>query len=171
MKFLGKIIVLVPFCYLLYILFINKNLFDPFYFYGFFGLSVLGLVGLLFNINYNLSIIYLLISFVTYSVFYDNNIYNLWAVGGLILLIRFSEKPLVKKESATVVVEEKPVRNDPVSSERVKKEVPVVKEVPKKEPKKEVSKKDYWSKYEDKNKFNKIKKKLIKLIRDPYGIN
>lgn len=159
--FTAKLLILTPFCFLLYNLIKIKEYFNPFYFYGFYGLSILGLVGILFNINYNLSIFYLLISFIIYSFFYDLNIYNLWAVGGLILLIKYEISKKEPKEASQKSPEK-------VSESRVEKTVP--KEVKKVYKRSEKVERDIWEKYRDKDKFNKFKKKLIKLIVDPYGI-
>lgn len=180
MKLISKLLILIPFGYLLYNLIKIKEYFDPFYFYGFYGLSVLGILGILLDINYNLSIFYLLISFVVYSFFYDLNVYNLWAVGGLILLIKYevNKKDKVEKEVvSSQKVEEKLVPKEVVASQKssqkvseskVEKTVP--KEVKKVYKRSEKVKEDIWEKYRDKDKFNKFKNKLIKLIVDPYGI-
>lgn len=167
---IGKILILIPFGYLLYNLINIKDHFDKFYFYGFYGLSVLGILGILFNINYNLSIFYLLISFIIYSFFYDLNVYNLWAVGGLILLIKYEinkkEEKVVESKVEKAVESQKPSQK--VEKSKVEKTVP--KEVKKVYKRSEKVKEDIWAKYRDKDKFNKFKKKLIKLIVDPYGI-
>lgn len=166
MKLISKLLILTPFGYLLYNLIKIKEYFDPFYFYGFYGLSVLGILGILFNINYNLSIFYLLISFSVYSFFYDLNIYNLWAVGALFLLIKYPEKSKVEK--TVPIVEKAQKSSEKVVESKVEKTVP--KEVTKVYTRSEKVKEDIWDKYRDKDKFNKFKKKLIKLIVDPYGI-
>lgn len=159
MKYLGRILILIPFGYLLYNLILIREHFDPFYFYGFYGLSVLGLVGSL--INFRLGFFYLLISFGVYSYFYDLNVYNLWAVGGLILLI--------SQEKVVEIPEEK-INKVEVEKSKV---VENVVEKPrddywkKYEGKKVVDKQqDYWARYDAKRetKLIKIKKKFNKLF-------
>jgi len=178
MRFISKLLILIPFGYLLYKLILIRDHFDPFYFYGFYGLSVLGLVGSL--INFRLGIFYLLISFSIYSYFYDLNVYNLWAVGGLILLISRVDNrvEIINK------VEEKSSEKIKEAEKKVKKKINKVVEKPKKVVEKVVEKPrdDFWSKYEGKKvvdkvedywarydakretKFNKIKKKFNKLL-------
>lgn len=171
---IGKILILIPFGYLLYNLINIKDHFDKFYFYGFYGLSVLGLVGSL--LNYRLGYFYLLISFSVYSYFYDLNVYNLWAVGGLILLIsqeKFKEKvveEVPKKINKSVIKVEKPKEKINKVVEKPKEKVvekPIDDFWSRYESKKRVDKvEDYWSRYDAKkeNKFIKIKKKFNKLL-------
>jgi len=149
--FTAKLLILIPFGYLLYNLILIREHFDPFYFYGFYGLSVLGLVGSL--INFRLGFFYLLISFLSYSYFYDYNVYNLWAVGGLILLISRERS----KEKVVDIPEEK-INKVEVKRDKPKKKINKV-VVEKSEVVENVVEKprdDYWKKYEGKKVVDKV---------------
>lgn len=146
-----------------------ENLFDV-YFFGFLGLVTLGLVGILFNINKILGILYVLLGFGVYCYFFDQNIFNLWPVGGLLLLTdpistRFQEK--VVSVSENVVEKQEKVSAVP---EKVVEEKPKL--VPKRkrviiEEKKPVD--DYWVRYDKeqwrkKPLLNKLKIKFNEIL-------
>jgi hypothetical protein len=164
-NFTANLLILIPFGYLLYNLILIREHFDPFYFYGFYGLAVLGLVGSL--INFRLGFFYLLISFLSYSYFYDPNVYNLWAVGGLILLIsreRVKEKVVdipEEKINKVEVKRDKPKKK--INKVEVKRDKPEEKinkvEVEKSKVVENVVEKprdDYWKKYEGKKVVDKV---------------
>lgn len=165
-KFLGKILILIPFFYMIYGIISTKsypeNLFDV-YFFGFLGLVTLGLVGILFNINKILGILYVLLGFGVYCYFYDQNIFNLWPVGGLLLLIdpistRFQEKVSAVSEKVVEKVVEKPKVVEKVVEKRVERPKVVEKVVD-----------DYWVRYDreqwrKKPLLNKLKIKFNEIL-------
>lgn len=171
----GRILLIIPFFYLIYELLSIKGYPEDkydFYFFGFVGLVVLGLVGILFNKI--LGVLYVLVGFGCYCYFYDMDIYNLWPAAGLLLLLErrvVVEKVVEKKVSAVSADKKKKKINkvekekiNKVSEEKINKVSKVIEE------KKDdywakfdnrVDKKveDYWSRYDRKNK----KRLLIKL--------
>lgn len=189
MKFIGKILILLPFYYLLYVL--TSHSWDI-TFYAFWGLVLLGLIGILFNINLILSCLYVMLGFGLYCYFYDPNIFNLWPMGGLFFLIG-SALGAEKLTAVGVQSEEKVINNNEVIKKNVENGVEngvdfKIKLKPKKKVIKEVERVDSrveqinnimdrvcsrvsrvdrefdWSKYENQSLLIKLKKKFNKLL-------
>ena len=171
LMYLIKLIILIPFCNLLYKLFIYKEIFtDEIYFYGFYILSIFGIVGILFNINLNLGIFYLILSFGLYSIFYDLNIYNLWAIGCLLLLIKVPEK---RSEPVLNLNRSEEIKKVSKGSEKSKEGL---KKVSKKSKEEDSELDSIWGRYIEKHKESILKikyikiKEIIKKIWNPYGL-
>jgi hypothetical protein len=149
MNILGRILLIVPFCKLLYDYIPSLDFYSLNYPLGAWLLILLGLISILFNISRILGIIYILVGYGLYSYFIQSDIYSLWPVGGLILLIR--------SDVSKKVVVEKVVP--------VKKKVVVEKVVPVKINKTKSD--EYWERYEARNKKNlffNLKDKFNKLL-------
>lgn len=164
MRTLGKILILIPFINLL--MEMVPSLEDVnIYYIGLWGLVLLGVVGVLFNINRILGTIYILVGYGFYVHYVGYEINNLWPVGGLILLIN-------EKISARVAQVEKTEDKNPVKRseevrvvpKKVKKVVPVA---PEPVPKRMSREEEFWLRYDAKNKkgiFIKLKDNINKLL-------
>lgn len=162
MRTLGKILILIPFINLLVEM--VPSLQDVnIYYIGLWGLVLMGVVGVLFNINRILGIVYILVGYGFYVHYVGYEINNLWPVGGLILLIN-------EKISAEVAQVEKTEDKNPkkhseevrVVPKKVKKVVAVA--VP---PKRMSREEEFWMRYDAKNKkgiFIKLKDNINKLL-------
>ncbi len=183
---IGRILLIIPFFYLIYELLSIKGYPEDkydFYFFGFVGLVFLGLVSILFNINKILGVLYVLVGFGCYCYFYDMDIYNLWPVAGLLLLMDSGvvvERVVEKKVSAVSADRKIPKKINKVKKEKINKvsEEKINKVVEVIEEKKDdywakfdnrVEKKveDYWSRYDRRNKKGlliKLKEEFNKLL-------
>jgi hypothetical protein len=147
MNILGRILLIVPFCKLLYDYVPSLDFYSLNYPLGAWLLILLGLISILFNISRILGIIYILVGYGLYSYFIQSDIYSLWPVGGLILLIRsdVSKKVVEKAVEKVVPVKKKVV---PVKINKTKSD-------------------EYWERYEARNKKNlffNLKDKFNKLL-------
>jgi len=159
MNILGRILLIIPFCKLLYDYVPSLDFYSLNYPLGAWLLILLGLISILFNISRILGIIYILVGYGLYSYFIQSDIYSLWPVGGLILLIRSDvSKKVVEK---VVPVKEKAVEKVVPA----KKKVVVEKVVPVKINKTKSD--EYWERYDARNKKNlffNLKDKFNKLL-------
>lgn len=175
----GRILLIIPFFYLIYELLSIKGYPEDkydFYFFGFVGLVVLGLVSILFNINKILGVLYVLVGFGCYCYFYDMDIYNLWPVAGLLLLL---ERRVVDKKISAVSADRK-IPKKKINKVEKKNKIEVKEKINKDEGVEKqddywakfdnrVEKKveDYWSRYDRRNKKGlliKLKEEFNKLL-------
>lgn len=165
----GRILLIIPFFYLIYELLSIKGYPEDkydFYFFGFVGLVVLGLVSILFNINKILGVLYVLVGFGCYCYFYDMDIYNLWPVAGLLLLL---ERRVVDKKISAVSADRKiPKKINKVKKEKINKVVEKKDDYwAKFDNRVEKKVEDYWSRYDRRNKKGlliKLKEEFNKLL-------
>lgn len=175
---IGRILLIIPFFYLIYELLSIKGYPEDkydFYFFGFVGLVFLGLVSILFNINKILGVLYVLVGFGCYCYFYDMDIYNLWPVAGLLLLMDSEvvvERVVEKKVSAVSADRKIPKKINKVVEEKINKVAAVIEEKKddcwsKFDNKVEKKVEDYWARYDRRNKKGlliKLKEEFNKLL-------
>lgn len=133
---MGRLLITLPFFY-----FLANNRPTEIVYWGVWGLVLLGSISILFEINLNLGIIYVLIGLGIYCYQNSFNIYYLWVIGGLLCLVKFPEIKIKER----VVVVERPVIEEARLVEEVR---PVL---------------DEWARYEGRQRrpiLNKIKEKF-----------